>query len=206
MAKCEANINSAHKMAHTGSKTTEQKGMNKQTDRYQQNVDASKATIEKTDPLRDVLYTLENTFHNERSELGMCLREPVCRCKNTRECVCDSDAFINLTDVKMEVASNCVFIFEFRCRPYESFSFLKKQLNKQKTKPLRVFILPVDGSNSEDTPILDISRGMPGTMTIHPAYRRLGGTFDLTDEISVQDQVMIVKINYMSFTSNSSCL
>ena len=176
---------------------TEVAQMNQQTDRYQENVDVSKADIQTVDPL-EILYALEERFNDASSQLALCTREPVCRCK-TRDCLCDSDEFVNIESVKMDLASNCVFICEFRG---ETFAFLKhKSLGK---KTLRVFSMTRDGPDNAEYVLMDVMRcgtgSSGGTVKLHYPS---SCSFDLADDVLIGDRSLLVKLNYMSCTVSS---
>ena len=163
--------------------------INQITARYQENVPTSKAEIQKVDPL-PVLYKLHERLNDKASQIGICTREPVCDCDDV--CDCDSDVFVNVSSTKADLASNCVFIFEFRCHHQETFNHLKhKSLRK---KILRVFAISKD--NDEST-LLDIVRASPGHVILPD-----GRSFDLADDMLIEDRTITMKLNYMSFSAS----
>ena len=173
---------------------TEVETMNQQTARYQQNVDTSKADICKIDPL-PILFALQSTLQDPKVDVCLCERNPVCKCANTKKCTCDSDAFVDIHSVKMELASNCTFICEFMAAR-DKLNFLLSKNKHIRQSTIRIFTLSKD-DNTERV-CVDIVRSSDEYYMQLFVNDKKSFRFDIVDDIFVQEYVLVVKLNYMS--------
>jgi hypothetical protein len=169
---------------NTNIKQMDEKEILTSSQRYQSNVDASKAAITTFDSVL-FLYQVERELKEQK--LFLCERRPKCLCKQTHTCLCDSDDYVAITKVKFELASNCAFFCEFTSST--KLNHLKQKNTASPLSTLRFFTL----DDEKEKVRLDLVR--------HKMRLIVDGVrFDVTD-IHIQEYVVTIRLNYMSWTN-----
>jgi hypothetical protein len=151
--------------------------INQCTQRYQSNVDTSKAEISTFNPL-------EYLFSLQCKNWYMCERQTKCTC--TEECICDADDYVSVTSSKFELGSNCAFLCEFH---------LDKDISsiKNNSTILRMFTL----ENELETPQMDIVRHKHKVKFPTVSFQVMD------DGVYIQNNVLSVRLNYMMWSLKS---
>ena len=132
-------------------------------------------------------------------ELFICHRRRTCRCKSSNKCDCDSDYEISLSNVKLEIHSNCRCSLEFFTHP---------KINKKIfPESIRVFSLaPIDAKSDLEHPLLDICpENTKDNAREEISYGKVvlfdeKIFFELNELPHISDHSVLINFDYMSFS------
>jgi hypothetical protein len=181
--------------------------------RYQENVDSSKAVITTMDTIPLLLDT-HSQLTDQKVDVFLCERLPVCRCKSVKECVCDADESIEVQSCRFDLGSNCVFTCEFQTKDnlhflrylpeqqhlLRNFRKQKQSYEKANQSTIRIFTMSRQTQASIDieTPIVDIVRHNKDGHVLIDHIHKL--KYDLMENVLIQDRSIVCRVNYMSWS------
>jgi hypothetical protein len=132
------------------------------------------------DPL---LHIYSVTDKCDKDKIYLCERNPVCKCKDTTKCICDSDILYHVIAPYFNPASNNKFCIQLICDD-------KLKLNQKKN--IRVFNMDDYGI---ETIIFDIVVRPKRKTYIHMKNLR----FPIYESISIREKCLSLTFDYMCY-------
>lgn len=136
-----------------------------------------------------ILSDLEQYCKTNAKEMYMCRRKYPCTCKVKDKCRCDDDEYSNITNVKMEVLSNCLFSIVL------SVHIIGGQVDK-KREALRIFRLANDREEREE-PLFDLVLPTNIVELYYPQHV----TFQLSDAPTMRLGSVIFNFHYLEYNN-----